>query len=165
MTEKAAWAYLLHLQREEAAWSKPSGFRQCINWCRGVLDLVVEDDFLSSPRVVGICKGMESRAPPPKRAPCLTFEEVLFIEALAAAGENVQDVVIAGAVLFMLFASARASDAARAVSLYLDFSDADGSTMWMESEVKKSKTAMGARARLLLPLLAPYPAPWRRSPQ
>ncbi|CAE7479428.1 URC1, partial [Symbiodinium pilosum] len=128
-----------------AAWSKPSGFRQCINWCRGVLDLVVEDDFLSSPRVVGICKGMESRAPPPKRAPCLTFEEVLFIEALAAAGENVQDVVIAGAVLFMLFASARASDAARAVSLYLDFSDADGSTMWMESEVKKSKTAMGAR--------------------
>ena len=155
VTEKVAWAYLLHLQRNEAAWSKPSGFRQAVNWCRGVLDLLVEDDYLSSPRVVGLCKGMESKAPPPKRAPALTFEEVLFLETVAAAGENVQDVVVAGAVLFMLFACARASDAARAVSLWVDFSDVDGATVWIDSEVKKSKTAIGSRARLLLPLLAP----------
>ena len=32
-----------------------------------------------------------------------------------------QDVVIAGAVLFMFFSCARASDAARAVSLFVDF--------------------------------------------
>ena len=153
--EKVAWAYLLHLHKNSAAWSKPSGFRQAINWCRGVLDLIVEDDYLASPRVVGLCKGMESKAPPPKRAPALTFEEVLFVEAVAAAGENVQDVVVAGAVLFMLFACARASDAARAVSLWVDFSDVDGATVWIDSEVKKSKTAMGSRARLLLPLLAP----------
>ena len=55
----------------------------------------------------------------------------------------------------MLFASARASDAARAVSLWVDFSDVDGATVWIDSEVKKSKTAIGSRARLLLPLLAP----------
>ena len=153
--KKVAWAYLLHLHKNSAAWSKPSNFRQAINWCRGVLDLIVEDDYLSSPRVVGLCKGMESKAPPPKRAPALTFEEVLFVEAVAAAGENVQDVVVAGAVLFMLFACARASDAARAVSLWVDFSDVDGATVWIDSEVKKSKTAIGSRARLLLPLLAP----------
>ena len=91
VSEKVAWAYLLHLQKHDAAWSKPSGFRQAINWSRGVLDLLVDEDYLSSPRVVGLCKGMESKAPPPKRAPALTFEEVLYIEAVAAAGENVQD--------------------------------------------------------------------------
>ena len=117
--------------------------------------MFVEEDFLTSPRVVGLCKGMESKAPPPKRAPALTFEEVLFVEAVAAVGENVQDVVIAGAVLFMIFSSDRASDAAWAVSLFVDFSDVDGATVWMDSEVKKSKTAIGSRARLLLPLLAP----------
>ena len=47
----------------------------------------------------------------------------MFIERLAASGDNAQDVAIVGAVLFMLFASARASDAARAVSLLVDFSD------------------------------------------
>ena len=123
VTEKAAWAYLVHLQRTEAAWSKPGGFQQCINWCRGVLDLEVEPDFMNSPRVAGLCKGFESHAPAPKRAPALTFEEVRYIEAIAASGPNVQDVVIAGAILFMLFACARASDAARAVSLHVDFSD------------------------------------------
>ena len=144
--------YLVHLQRTEAAWSRPGGFQQCINWCRGVLDLEVEPDFMNSPRVAGLCKGFESHAPAPKRAPALTFEEVRYVEAVAASCPNVQDVVIAGAILFMLFACARASDAARAVSLHVDFSDSTGSTVWIEA-VKKSKTAMGARSRLLLPLL------------
>ena len=40
VSEKAAWAYLLHLQKENAAWSKPSGFRhnviflKCISYNR-----------------------------------------------------------------------------------------------------------------------------------
>ena len=155
VTEKAAWAYLVHLRRTEAAWSKPGSFQQCINCCRGVLDLEVEPDFMNSPRVAGLCKGFESPVPAPKRAPALTFEEVRYIEAIAASGPNVQDVVIVGAILFMLFACARASDAARAVSLHVDFSDSTGSTVWIEAEVKKSKTAMGARSRMLLPLLVP----------
>ena len=113
VSERVAWSTLAHLDKTEAAWSKPSGFTQSVNWCRGVLDLCVEDDFLSSPRVAGICKGFQARAPPPKRAPALTFAEVRFIEVLAASGQNCQDVVCAGAVLFMLFACARASDAAR----------------------------------------------------
>ena len=110
---------------------------------------------MNSPRVAGLCNGFKLDAPAPKRAPALTFAEVRHIEAIAAAGPNVQDVVIAGAILFMLFACARASDAARVVSLHVDFSDSAGSTVWIEAEVKKSKTAMGARSRLLLPLLAP----------
>ena len=43
----------------------------------------------------------------------------------------------------------RASDAARAVSLYVDFPDLGGTAVWIESEVKKSKTAMGSRASAL----------------
>ena len=104
VSERVAWSYLAHLDKTEAAWSKPSGFTQSVNWCRGVLDLYVEDDFLSSPRVAGICKGFQARAPPPKRAPALSFAEVRFIEVLAASGQNCEDVVCAGAVLFMLFA-------------------------------------------------------------
>ena len=99
VTEKVAWAYLLHLQKTNAPWSKPGSFQQCINWSRGDLDLEVEPEFMSSPRVAGLCKGFESRAPSPKRAPALTCEEVKYIEGFAAAGPNVQDVV-AGAVLF-----------------------------------------------------------------
>ena len=94
-----------------------------MNWCRGVVDLIVEEEFISSPRVVGVCKSFEAKAPAPRRAPALTVAEVMFIERLAASGDNAQDVAIVGAVLFMLFASARASDAARAVSLLVDFSD------------------------------------------
>ena len=63
----------------------------------------------------------------------------------------------------MLFACARASDAARTVSVCIDWSDPTGATVWIESSVKKSKTAMGVRSRLLLPLLAPcvwFEAPW-----
>ena len=40
---------------------------------------------------------------------------------------------------------------------------ASGSTVWIESAVRKSKTAMGVRSRLLLPLLAPcvwFENPW-----
>ena len=149
------WRRLAHLDKTEAAWSKPSGFTQSANWCRGILDLYVEDDFLSSPRVAGICKGFQAKAPPPKRAPALSFAEVRFIEVLAASGQNCQDVVCAGAVLFMLFACARASDAAQTVSVCTDWSDPTGAAVWIESSVQKSKTAMGVRSRLLLPLLAP----------
>ena len=83
LTERVAWSYLAHLDKSSAAWSKPSGFTQSINWCRGVLDLYVEDDFLSSPRVAGVCKGFQAKAPPPKRAPALFFAEVKFLELLA----------------------------------------------------------------------------------
>ena len=163
VSERVAWSYLAHLDKTEAAWSKPSGFTQSVNWCRGILDKDVEEDFLASPRVAGICKGFQARAPPPKRAPALSFAEVRFIEVLAASGQNCQDVVCAGAVLFMLFACARASDAARTVSVSIDWSDPTGTTVWIESSIKKSKTAMGVRSRLLLPLLAPcvwFEAPW-----
>ena len=119
VSERVAWSYLAHLDKSEAAWSKPSGFTQSVNWCRGVLDLQVEDDFLSSPRVAGICKGFQAKAPPPKRAPALSFAEVLF----------------------MLFACARASDAARTVSISIDWSDPTGTTVWIESAVKKSNWA------------------------
>ena len=52
----------------------------------------------------------------------------------------------------MLFAHARASDAAQTVSVCIDWSDPTGTTVWIEPSVKKSKTAMGVRSRL--PLLA-----------
>ena len=155
--------YLSHLDRSNAAWSKPGGFTQCVNWCRGVLDLQVDDNMLNSPRITGLCKGFEAKAPPPRRAPALAVAEVKFLEAVAADDDNAPDSVIAGAMLFMLFSCARASDAARTITLEVDFSDLDGSTVWIEGEVSKSKTSMGARTRLLLPLLAPCVAletPW-----
>ena len=136
VSERVAWSYLAHLDKTEAAWSKPSGFTQSVNWCRGVLDLYVEDDFLSSPRVAGICKGFQARAPPPKRAPALSFAEVRFIEVLAASGQNCQDVVCAGAVLFMLFACARASDAAQTVSVCIDWSDPTGTTVYQSRKAR-----------------------------
>ena len=163
VTERVSWMYLTHLDRSEAPWSKPGGFTQCVNWCRGVLGLKVEDYMTSSPRVVGLCKGFEAKAPPPRRAPALAVEEVKFLEGAAAFADNAPDCVIAGALLFMMFSCARASDAARMVTLEVDFSDPDESTVWIEGSVSKSKTAMGARARLLLPLLAPcvyLETPW-----
>ena len=155
VTERVSWMYLTHLDRSEAPWSKPGGFTQCVNWCRGVLGLKVEDYMTSSPRIVGLCKGFEAKAPPPRRAPALAVEEVKFLEGAAAFADNAPDCVIAGALLFMMFSCARASDAARMVTLEVDFSDPDESTVWIEGSVSRSKTAMGARARLLLPLLAP----------
>ena len=47
------------------------------------------------------------------------------------------------------------SRAPRTVSVSIDWSDPTGTTVCIESSVKKSKTAMGVRSRLLLPLLAP----------
>ena len=83
--------YLTYLDQSDAAWSNTRDFTE---------DLDVDDEMLSSPRISGLCKGFEAKAPPHTRAPALTVAEVKFLEAFASSGETAQDVVTAGAVLF-----------------------------------------------------------------
>ena len=53
----------------------------------------------------------------------------------------------------MLFACARASNAARTVSICIDWFDPTGTTVWIESSVKKKEQDSHGRAQLPAPLV------------
>ena len=153
-TERLLWDYLRDPDQQRFH-TKAAGLIQALQWARAVLGLDLPPQTLTSPRIVGLAQTAATSAPPPKRAPALQVQQLIQLETICHTSQDLHDRAVAGTILFGIHSSARASDLARATSLEVNLPDNPMDTTWVHAGVPHSKTSIGARARLSLPLLAP----------
>ena len=164
-SERNVWGYVSDTSIAQPH-TKASGLLEALNWAKGVLGLTLPEEVPRSPRIHGLVQGRALHAAPVRRAPALPVVAIRALELLTTTSTDPRDRVTAGAVLFGIFACARASDLARATTLQLDHPPEPAGTTWIQASVAQSKTAIGGRGRLALPLVAPVVAldrPWCRA--
>ena len=108
------------LVSDEASATSGRSFLESIRFTCAMLGLVSLDPELVSKRVDGVAQMILKRAPPIAQADPLTVKQVKQLEAICCNCDAIQDRVIAGGVLLMVYGSARASDVTRAVEMVID---------------------------------------------
>ena len=157
-------AYLRGLVGDaETSGSSGKGFLEAIRFTSAMLGLRSDEVQTISHRVAGLAELLVKRAPVISQASPLTVEQVKTFERLCCSAEPLQDKVILGGILIMIFGSARASGMARAVKLLIDLDArpesqrSEGDPLgYLELGVLGNKGARrDAHRRLLLPVVAP----------
>ena len=151
------------LVNDNASATSGRSFLESIRFTCAMLGLVSLDPDLVSKRVDGVAQMIMKRAPPVAQADPLTVKQVKQLEAICCNCDAIQDRVIAGGVLLMVYGSARASDVTRAVEMVIDKvpiecreDDSLEPSGYIELKVLGNKGARSAtQKRLLLPVVAP----------
>ena len=114
-------AYLIKLLNDtKTAGSKGKSFLEAVRFSGAVFGLRSIEGQLVSLRVAGVAELLMRRAPIIEQAKPLTVEQMRKLERECCCCDSLQDRVIPGAILVMVFGSARVSDMARAVKLTVD---------------------------------------------
>ena len=168
-------AYLTRLLNDtqtKIAGSKGKSFLEAVRFSGAVFGLRSIEGQLVSLRVAGAAELLMRRAPIIEQAKLLTVEQMRKLERECCCSESLQDRAILGAVLVMVFGSARVSDMARAVRLLVDRGCKDTGECrphepagYIEFGVLGNKEARrDAHRRMLLPVVAPMltlsQSPW-----
>ena len=158
LSEATLYEYVSSLRRDGAPASRAQSAIEAVRFAGGLLGLALPADLVSV-RVRGAAAWAAAAMRPRRQAPPLTVEEVAALEIAAGIGESLDLRLRAGFLCFVIHARSRASEAARAPGPLLEdlVFDATGAVSggFLETAVRKSKTATGRRRHLLLPLVAP----------
>ena len=138
-------------------------FLEAVRFTSSMLGLRSDELETISRRVAGLAEMLVKRAPVISQAEPLTVEQVKQLERLCCSTEPLQDKVVIGGMLVMIYGSARASDMSRTVKIILDM-DPHADTLKPDSEpsgyielgVLGNKGARkDTHRRMLLPVVAP----------
>lgn len=100
--------------------SSGKSFLEAVRLSGAVLGLTGNRSMIVSQRVAGLAKTLTLRAQPIMQASPLTIDQVGKLEKLCCSTDSLQDRVIIGGILIMVYGCARASDVARTVGIMLD---------------------------------------------
>ena len=161
--EHVVFTYLQQLNGDPA--TAPSAGRsllEAVRFASGVLGLKGDIGELGTTRIDGLAVELTKRAGPIQQAAPLSVQQVMLLERLMAESEDLQDRVIFGGMLVLLYSCGRFSDGQRAINMILDCDlatldiDAIECQGCLELQVLGHK---GARSDILkrtfLPLVAP----------
>ena len=161
--EHVVFTYLQQLNGDPA--TAPSAGRsllEAVRFASGVLGLKGDIGELGTTRIDGLAVELTKRAGPIQQAAPLSVQQVMLLERLVAESEDLQDRVIFGGMLVLLYSCGRFSDGQRAINMILDCdlatldTDAIECQGYLELQVLGHK---GARSDILkrtfLPLVAP----------
>eukprot|EP00435_Cladocopium_sp_Y103_P051421 s4628_g16.t1 len=113
--------YLAHLEADpKTSASCGNSFLEAVRFSSAMLGLISEDEILVSKRVEGLAVMLVKRAPVIAQAIPLTVEQVKLLEKEGCEAESLQDRMICGGILIMIYGVARASDMAKAIKLVVD---------------------------------------------
>eukprot|EP00435_Cladocopium_sp_Y103_P064869 s704_g26.t1 len=158
------YSYLSHLCGQPgAAGSSGKSFLEAVRFTSFMLGLRSEELRLISQRVAGLAELLMKRAPAIAQAAPLQADQVRKLERECCSSDSLQDRILLGGILIMLFGCARASDMTRVVRVSIDRDtrpEADRAPTdpcgYIELSVLGHKGAHSStHKRLLLPVVAP----------
>eukprot|EP00435_Cladocopium_sp_Y103_P044928 s3318_g12.t1 len=163
LREHVVFVFLQSLVNDEkAAASSGRSFLESCRFAKAILGLRGDLAELGTSRVDGLAVELGKRAGPIVQATPLLVSQVIALEKLVATTPDMKDRVVCGALLILIYACGRHSDAQRAVNILLDVerSAIDPKSLdcpgFLELQVIGNK---GARSdvlrRTFLPLVAP----------
>eukprot|EP00435_Cladocopium_sp_Y103_P029872 s2092_g7.t1 len=164
LNDHSMHSYLAHLAADpKASASCGKTFLEAVRFSSAMLGLISEDETLVSKRVEGLAEMLVKRAPVIAQAIPLTVAQVKHLEKECCEAESLQDRMICGGILIMIYGAARASDMARAIKLVIDRDTREPGDKpeaepagYIELGVLQNKGARSDRLkRLLLPVVAP----------
>eukprot|EP00438_Fugacium_kawagutii_P035732 Skav200347 [mRNA] locus=scaffold852:25374:27448:+ [translate_table: standard] len=163
LKESSLFQYLQHLNQDPStAASAGRSFMEAVRFAGGVLGLHGDVYELGTQRLNGLAIELASKAGPIFQASPLTVAQVMQLEKMLVATDNLQDKHVLGCLLVLLYSCGRVSDGQRVTQIILDVDmekveaeslDVQG---YIELSVLGSKTARGDKLkRTFLPLVAP----------
>lgn len=164
LSERSLYSYLSALNNDPGvSASAGKSFLEAVRFSAAVLGLHGLERDKVPPRVSGLAEMLARRAPCVKQASPLTVQQVALLEETCCNADSIQDRILVGGLLLMLYSCARASDMARVVKLVIDRvdpsrvgSDKQFVAGFIEAGALQTKGARSqAHKRTLLPLVAP----------
>ena len=164
LSESSMYAYMNELYSDPASSASVGrSFLESIRFSAAILGLHGLHKDSVPQRVSGLAEMLTRRAPCIKQACPLTVQQVCKLEEVCCNSESLQDRVVTGGLLFMLYSCARASDVARVIKLVIDRADVPPGALkpgdvagYIEAGALRTKGARSqAHKRSLLPLVAP----------
>ena len=164
LSERSLYSYLraLHDDPKSPA-SVGRSFLEAVRFSAAMLGLHGLDRDRVPQRVSGLAELLAKRAPCVKQASPLSVQQVATLEETCCTAEAMQDRILVGGLLLMLYSCARASDMSRVVKLVVDRVQTDGARLdkhtvagFIEASALHTKGARSqTHKRTLLPLVAP----------
>ena len=164
LSERSLYDYMSELhQNLKTSASAGRSFLESIRFSAALLGLHGLAKDKVPQRVTGLAELLASRAPSIRQAIPLTVQQVAKLEETCCNADAIQDRVLTGGLLVMLYSCARASDMSRVVKLVIDRVDSGGAALdekdvagFIEACALHTKGARSsAHKRTLLPLVAP----------
>jgi hypothetical protein len=164
LSERSLYSYLSALHNDpSSSASVGKSFLEAVRFSAALLGLHGLERDKVPPRVSGLAEMLARRAPCVKQAMPLSVQQVALLEETCCNADALQDRMLVGGLLLMLYSCARASDMARVVKLVIDRVDTtrDGSQKqfvagFIEASALHTKGARSVtHKRTLLPLVAP----------
>ena len=103
--------------------TRGKSFLEAVHCTTALLGLQSDLELVGSQRLDGVAEAMAREGPPVSRARPLTVSQVKMLEKLVVETENLQDKVMVGNMLVLLYSCARHSDGLRAQELIVDVPD------------------------------------------
>ena len=138
-TEQDLYHYMQHLRRNGAGATAAARFEQAFRMCHEVLGMLhVDIKQVLSARVTGAAHSMFLSKRKLVQAPAFSVEAVKILEDLCINSEHMHKRVIAGAILFCIFACARWFD-----SMHIDdiWKNSFATMVLLEADTEKHKTS------------------------
>ena len=164
LSERSLYSYLraLHDDPNSSA-SVGRSFLEAVRFSAAMLGLHGLDRDKVPQRVSGLAELLAKRATCVKQASPLTVQQVATLESTCCTAEALQDRILVGGLLLMIYSCARASDMSRVVKLVIDRVQTDGASLdkhavagFIEASALHTKGARSqTHKRTLLPLVAP----------
>ncbi len=152
--ESYIYKYLDSLRAASAAPSCGKSFLEAMNFALHLLSPGGVEQGWMSARVKGIASKMHQAKSPLDQAPALYVWEVKLLHNILCNAEVLQDKVVTGYMIFLIYACARWSDGQFPETIINDTSEGYG---YFEMQTRNHKTAQGARKAILMPLVATSP--------
>lgn len=103
--------------------TRGKSFLEAVHFTIALLGLHNDLEMVGSQRLDGVAEALAREGPPVSRAKPLTVNQVKTLEKLVVETENLQDKVMVGNMLVLLYSCARHSDGLRAQELIVDVPD------------------------------------------
>ena len=153
LSEEGVFSYLDDLNLEGAPPTRAASFKEALNFAKGYAGLGGVTEVLSSRRVQGAALASYSRKREVLKRLALSKVEILRLEAfLADPSGAVRDRVLAGFLLFCLFARLRVGDATRLDQEPTLDVISDSGEGYIEAGLLEHKTSSRVKARVRLPV-------------
>eukprot|EP00435_Cladocopium_sp_Y103_P071718 s612_g38.t1 len=158
------YMYLSNLvDRTDTLASSGKSFVEAVRFTNAMLGLRSEDVRLISWRVSGLAEMLMKRAPVVAQASPLTADHVRKLEQMCCNSESLQDRILLGGILLMVFGCARSSDMSRVARVLIDCDtrhesdrDAADPVGYIGLSVVGHKGAHSStHKRMILPVVAP----------
>ena len=160
--ENWVYSYVCKLREQKSAPTAPKSFLEAMTLSITLIGADVEDPGWKSSRVSGAAASMYVQKAALKQAEPLTVLQVKLLHHVVENAQLAYDVVLAGYMLFCVYACCRWSDPQNAVRCQVDIVDGAG---YLELGTKDHKMAnTEQRKTLIMPLVATCPGLGKLSP-